>query len=295
MDALGQNARPRYDQAGCLRRRPPIERGGGVLGSAVRGLSVRGARQSPPVLCATPDQFWRRQWDALGARPAPLPLAWFGAGARMPMGLQGRFFTGDLDRAGHNGLLVDDSKDGDTVTGWPGGAASATGNLSTRAGEGPGRGVGGTGISGGAGGSAATVGDATGGSSIGVPGLIVPPEYTLQAVHSNDYTRDKYLASGSGAAGSSGGAGNGGDSGAGLLRQSLSNLIESTSRALAGADGSDRTSGSGAGGAGGAGGVYLATCGGNYTLQVAAVISALGGARGGGADGRNGGMAVAGT
>ena len=69
-----------------------------------------------------PTHFWQRQWDALGARPTPLPPEWFGVGARVPMQLaQARAYAGDLDRAAYNGLLLDDSKDGTTVTGWPGG------------------------------------------------------------------------------------------------------------------------------------------------------------------------------
>ena len=67
-------------------------------------------------------------------------------------------------------------------------------------------------------------------------GLAVPAEFVFQAIYGNDYTREKYLASGSGGrAWRTGTGGDGGDSGGGVAAAvNWLNLTETTSRTLTG-------------------------------------------------------------
>ena len=239
-----------------------------------------------------PHDYWRRQWeDARGASP----WAWLPPSARVALGAtaaQGRFYAGDLDRAGYNGLLLDDSKDGTAVTGWSGGRHSQSNinPVSGLRGQGPGGGLpGATANRPGGGGGAATAGGDGGNTNRdyrGAGGPAVPTEFVLQAVLGNDYTRAKWLATGGGAYGNATVAGfNGGDSGGGIARIGLGDLSEGTSRTLQGTAGANGGNNSAAGGGGG--GVYLGVCSGNYTLASGATINCAGGAGGTANNARN--------
>ena len=239
--------------------------GGGVesLNQALRGRFA-GDRIGLPLETPLQSDFWYRQLT-----PGSL-------------GAQARMFTGDGAEGSILGLLIDDSKDGDTVAGWAGGDTTFSSATTAPVGQGPGRGL-------------YPASSSGGGVAVALRRQVRLPLYpawvakrcllSLCSKPSTPMTtHGEILGVWQWAGGSINTAGDGGDSGGGVLRQSISDLTETTSRTLAGSNGGGSSNISGGGG-GGAGGVYLALCVGSYVLQSGRTISAVGGAGGLGSSG----------
>ena len=223
--------------------------------------------------------------------PAIQSAFWYRLLQGLSGGDQAQLFLGDGEAGSRGGLIVDDSKDATTVTGWPG----STDNASSVRGEGPGGGHYQPGDNGGysrggCGGGAAEAGSSGSGSAGDFAGRVVPSVMVLEAIITNSYVRENWLTSGGGGGNRAGGA-----SGDGLLRVGAVGLTETTSRMLQGSNGRGASGRQhryhrGAGGGGG-GGAYLALVGRDYTLASGVTIDCAGGSGGSSADGEGRGGA----
>ena len=181
-------------------------------------------------------------------------------------GATAQLFLGDGVSNSHSGLVVDDGTPDLSVSGFAGGA----GGVSRRRGEGPGggpRGASGQGYPG----SYSTRGEAPDNNENAGP--LVAPEASFAALLSNTYTAAS-LAMGGGGGGGTQVGGPGVAAGAGVVRRSIGDLTESTSRTLSGAP---KPAGTSKQLAFGSGGGYYAIVARSYTLGAGVTITCTGG------------------
>ena len=196
-----------------------------------RSLRARWAGDKLGLLVDTPMQsdFWYRHVAAFGS-----------------LGAQRRMFLGDGTESSQLGFVIDDSKDGTSITGWSGEVATVSGRERGPDGNGPGRGSGGGDNGGGGGGGFGEVGEDGGlrdvNNNPASGGIEIPPEWSYAALFMNSYTAPNLAMGGSGGVGgSSYGSelgGNSGDAGDGIVRTDINNFTESASRTLTGSNGS---------------------------------------------------------